>query len=315
MMSWLFIFFDKLSVCFDRSFAPMEFDIVQHYFGIVERFLVVDEAVGGGRAAQMWPGILHKCFESLRGQNLVMTLVKIIMRGYRNQMTNSNLHHFCECFAGVGNLTRELLRAGYEGSGFDNVYSESQNLLESSGLQLVLNCLTSLRCRGLLWLGTPCSSFVVLCRAQSMRHESNSFLGDTSRGFVVIGNALGEMSSLLYFIAWCLCIWVVLEQPHSSCLPSMPSMSTVFRFCGAKKYVTYMGQYGGSSMKQLQLWSTWPKISGLECPRPYSGGGEALVTRDGAAYTGNKDLLELSQVYTKCFGRAVARLCQSEWMT
>ena len=100
-----------------------------------------------------------------------------------------------------------------------------------------------------------CSSFVVLCRAQSMRHEINSFLGDTSRGFVVIGKALGEMSSLLYFIAWCLCMRVVLEQPHSSCLPSMPSMSTLFRFCGAKKYVTYMGQYGGSSMKQLQLWS------------------------------------------------------------
>ena len=63
----------------------MEFDIVQHYFGIVERFLVVDEAVGGGRAAQMWPGILHKCFESLHGQNLVMTLVKILMRGYHDQ--------------------------------------------------------------------------------------------------------------------------------------------------------------------------------------------------------------------------------------
>ena len=266
-MSLLFIFLTSSVFILAGPSLLLEFDNVQHYFGIVERFLVVDEAVGGGRAAQMWPGILHKCFESLRGQNLVMTLVKIIMRGYRNQMTNSNLHHFCECFAGVGNLTRELLRAGYEGSGFDNVYSESQNLLESSGLQLVLNCLTSLRRRGLLWLGTPCSSFVVLCRAQSMRHESNSFLGDTSRRFVVIGNALGEMSSLLYFIAWC------------------------------------------------QLWSTWPKISGLECPRPSPGGGEALVARDGAAYTGSKDLLELSQVNTKCFGSAVARLCQSEWMT
>ena len=36
----------------------------------------------------------------------------------------------------------------HEGSGFDNAY------LESSGLQLVLNCLTSLRRRRLLWLRT-----------------------------------------------------------------------------------------------------------------------------------------------------------------
>ena len=74
-----------------------------------------------------------------------------------------------------------------------------------------------------------------------------------------------------------------------------------------------MGQFGGSSMKQLQLWSKWARITDLECPRPAAGGGELLVRRDGDAFTGNKDNLVLSQVYTRSFGRAVARICRDEW--
>ena len=293
---------------------PIEFDIVQNFSKMIERFLQCDAAMAGGRAARLWTRILHQCFgERAPGQTLEMMLLKLIMRGYRNQMSNSELHHFCECFSGVGNLTRELLRAGFKGSAFDSEYTADHNLLDSSGFELVLNCLTALRRHALLWLGTPCSSFVVLCRAQSLRNAINSWLGDESRGFVSIGNALGELSAMLMFVAHCLSIWVVLEQPHSSCLPNMPSMSTVLYFCQAQKHTTYMGQFGGSSMKQLQLWSNWARITDLECPRPAAGGGELLVRRDGDAFTGNKDNLVLSQVYTRSFGRAVARICRDEW--
>ena len=215
-------------------------------------------------------------------------------------------------FSGVGNLTRELLRSGFTGSAFHSEYPTDHNLLDSSGLELALNCLTALRRHALLWLGTPCSSFVVLCRAQSLRSAFNSWLGDESRGFTSIGNALGELSAMLMFVAHCLSIWVVLGQPHSSCI-NMSSMSTVLYFCQAQKYTTYMGQYGGSSMKQLQLWSNWVRITDLQCPRPAAGGGDLLVSRDGDAFTGNKDNLVLSHVYTRSFGRAVARICRDEW--
>lgn len=295
-----------------RSFSPMESETVQRYFMIVEEFLQYDSLVNDGRAARLWPFVLSKCFESLHGENLPMMLVKVIMRGCRNRMSGSNLDDFCECFSGVGNLTRELLRAGFSGSGFDSCNSENQNILDSSGLELMLNCLTALRRQGLLWLGTPCSSFVVLCRAQSLRNLANSFLGDESKGFVAVGNALGEISALLFFLAWCLDIFVILEQPQSSCLPVMATMKIVLRFCRAQRYTTYMGQYGGASAKPLQLWSTWPRVSALECPRPETG-GEALVIREGTAFTGCKHLLELSQIYTSIFGRAVAQICQSEW--
>ncbi|CAL1146682.1 unnamed protein product [Cladocopium goreaui] len=161
--------------------------------------------MAGGRAARLWTRILHQCFgERAPGQTLEMMLLKLIMRGYRNQMSNSELHHFCECFSGVGNITRELLRAGFKGSAFDSEYTADHNLLDSSGFELVLNCLTALRRHALL-------------------------------------------------------------------------------------------------------------ITDLECPRPAAGGGELLVRRDGDAFTGNKDNLVLSQVYTRSFGRAVARICRDEW--
>ena len=285
---------------------------MQNFNVLVERFLQYDDLVNNGRAALFWPSILRKCFHEMIDDNTVTILVKLIMRGYQNQMNGVNLQYFCECFSGVGNLTRELLRIGYTGSAFDSCYMEEHNVLESSGFQLVLNCLTALRHKGLLWLGTPCSSFVVLCRAQSMRDLSNSYLGDQSRGFVNVGNCLGELSSLLFFVAWCLEIWAILEQPQSSCLPQMATMKAVLQFCGARRFTTYMGQYGGASTKPLQLWSQWSRVTQLECGRP-EGGGEALVTRDGETFTGCKDLLEQSQIYTPGFGRAVARMCQSEW--
>ena len=153
----------------------------------------------------------------------------------------------------------------------------------------------------------------VFCRAQSLRSAFNSWLGDESRGFVSIGNALGELSAMLMFVAHCLSIWVVLEQPHSSRLPNMPSMTTVLYFCQAQKYTTYMGQFGGCLMKQLQLRFNRARITNLECPRPAAGGGDLLVSRDGDAFTGNKDNLVSSQVYTRSLGRAVARICRDEW--
>ena len=287
---------------------------MKHYLSIVHGFLRCDAIMNAGRAALLWPRLLHSCYGSLVDNCVATALLKIIMRGHRNQADgNCPLKDFCEVFAGVGHLTRELLRAGFSGTAYDCEFSAAHDLLQSAGVRLVLDALGCVKRRGLLWLGTPCSSFVVLCRAQSLRTAANSWHGDEHRPFVACGNALGELSSLLFFLAYCLSVWVVLEQPHSSCLPQMPSMSGVLRFSQAFKCTTYMGQFGGASMKQLQLWSTWPKIVGLERPRPDCGGGDQLVVRDGHSFTGNKQLLEQSQIYTPCFGRSLARLCESEW--
>ena len=286
---------------------------MHYYESLVEGFLQADSALNGGRAAALWPSILHLCYPALAASNLVRSLVSLIMRGIRNQCSGGQLHHFAEVFCGAGHLSRELLREGFSGTAFDYMIDSAHNFLDADGLRCLLDCVTAVRKRGLVWLGTPCSSFVVLCRCQSMRNASNEWLGDSGRGFVQIGNALAEVSALVFFLCYALSVWVVLEQPQSSCLPKMPSMNGVLHYCRAMRFVTYMGQYGGDSMKPLQIWSTWQQMQDLEVGRPSSGGGQSLVARNGNAFTGVKSLLEASQVYTPCFGRQVTRICRAEW--
>lgn len=292
----------------------MELVTVQFYVGILESFFRCDAVVNDGRAARLWPPILHACYEELKGKGIVMTLVSLVMRGYQNQVNGGVLHHFMEVFAGVGNLSKELLRCGYLGSAFDSEYMSAHNLLSSYGIKLVIDCLTSIRRGGLLWLGTPCSSFVILCRCQNERCEENMFLGNVNKLFVQLGNCLAEISSILFLLGYMLGIRTVVEQPGSSCLFRMPSMSGVVHFCRATKYVTYMGQFNGPSCKPLQLYSGWPAIAGLERPRPdFLQSDVQLATRDGSGFTGRKDLLVESQIYTPCFARHVAQICHNKW--
>lgn len=235
------------------------------------------------------------------------------MRGLRNQMGTSPFD-FAEVFCGVGNLTREMIRGGFRGSGFDNVHSSLHDALTGDGLRLIIDAVTSLKRKGLLWLGTPCSSFVVLCRCQSQRSAANQWLGDTTRRFVMCGNALMEASALLYFLASSLQLLAVLEQPGSSCMACAPSMAGVLEFFGASRFSTYLGAFGASSLKPLSIYSNSSWFEALHCAKPTGMASEAeLVVRSGSQFTGCKEELHQSQVYPVLFGRAVMKICREAW--
>eukprot|EP00435_Cladocopium_sp_Y103_P050993 s3118_g15.t1 len=82
----------------------MESEAVQRYFMTVAEFLQYDSLVNDGRAARLWPSILSKCFESLHGENLAMMLVKVIMRGCRNQMSEALVIREGTAFSGCKHL-------------------------------------------------------------------------------------------------------------------------------------------------------------------------------------------------------------------
>ena len=130
---------------------------------------------------RQWPSILRLSYPSFRTWDLPQMLLSLILRGFRNQQTSDPAcphDHFCEAFSGTGNLTRECLRMGLRGSAFDWVYeAEEHNLCSSKGVRLVLDCISGLCWHGLLWIACECSSFTVLCRAVSCRHEGNGLLG------------------------------------------------------------------------------------------------------------------------------------------
>ena len=79
---------------------------------------------------------------------------------YQRRVRQSAKYHFVEFFAGNGNLSRELLRDGWEGVAVDIKYGTDHNLLSVRGLRLAINAVLETHSGALLWFGTPCSSFV-----------------------------------------------------------------------------------------------------------------------------------------------------------
>jgi hypothetical protein len=297
-----------------RQLESFNSEIVDRHSKLIDDFMRSD-AASGGEAMRQWPSILRLSYPSFRTWDLPQMLLSLILRGFRNQQTSDPAcphDHFCEAYSGTGNLTRECLRMGLRGSAFDWVYeAEEHNLCSSKGVRLVLDCISGLCWHGLLWIACECSSFTVLCRAVSCRHEGNGFLGDTSRNFVATGNLLMCVSSLFYFISYALQVYVVLEQPQNSCLQFCEPICGVFRFTGTVAFRVYLGSYGSPSVKPLSLFTTWKNIQRLESSKPKCE--SQLVTRDeSGAFTGIKDELFKSQEYTASFARCVAHLLQEE---
>ena len=287
------------------------------------RFLEHDEQVSHGNARKVWPSLLDSMYPCLKGYHLVIKLSLICQRAFSNRLDttlNNCRKQFLELWCGVGNLSRELLRAGFAGGALDIVHSEMHNCLNSCGLRLWIDLLMSLDENGLLWLGPPCSSFVVLRLAQSQRCQENNWLGDVARTFVQVGNCFMEIASLLYLMACCCGNMVCLEQPGNSCMVKCPQLRSVLSFVGAHRVKTYLGAFAGPTSKPLQIWTNRKCFSQLsrDCPPKLQLPGESLVTRgpDGS-FTGKKDLLEESGVYTAQFGTAVAQVFSQElsWLS
>ena len=181
---------------------------MNRYRAVINHFLAADAQINDGRAAWLWPKILSMCYRSFGGKSLEDMILCLVFRGLQNQAhgCNGQLFDFVEFFSGQGWLTYEMLAGGFCGCAFDNVMSASHDALTSQGLRLFLDAVTCIRKFGMCWLATPCSSFTVLCRAQSRRMASNSFLGEANCfEFVQSGNFLLEVSSLIFFCAtYCL---------------------------------------------------------------------------------------------------------------
>ena len=196
---------------------------------MIESFLRVDADLNNGPAASIWPGVLQRCYPVMAAMDLTQCLLSLMMRGHRNQAC-TNLHDFAEIFAGHGNMTKEFLRRGHRGCAFYCRFTPEHNVLDVKGMRLILDCVTSIRKKGMLWIATQCSSFVILCRAQSKRSPSNNFLGDLSRWWVRVGNALMETSSFMFFFAWSLDIYAILENQFSSCIAQCQSLCGCFAY-------------------------------------------------------------------------------------
>lgn len=278
---------------------------------VIKSFVSFDSQ-HGGMASRLWPSLIVMAYPMLAGLGIDIMLLHLVERSLANWEHPDLEGYKWQCIefcAGVGNLTKELIKASFRAMAFDCVYSESHNFLTSHGFRLFCDSIASLARKGLVWFGPPCSSWVTLCRSNSKRDESNQWMG-CSLPFVKEGNAQMVCVSLLFFLGSILGHACCLEQPLNSVLPLAKPLANVLAFFRCHKVVTYMGSFNGPSMKPLQAMTTSKEFFRLVRDRPDWAFEETLVTKNGAKYTGCKAALENSAAYTQRFGQAVAETYQ-----
>ena len=145
-----------------------------------------------------WSQLLAGAFPEMNGWLLEDMLLGLLLHAWRNRAEKQDqCYEFVEFFAGMGNLSKECIKAGKRGVPLDICFSQHHDLCEPRGLRLALQCLCLTQSGSLTWFGTPCSSFVPLCLSQSQRTPQNNFVGDESREYVRRGNQLMQVTALL----------------------------------------------------------------------------------------------------------------------
>lgn len=287
----------------------------------IKDFLRMDDQIyNSGRACHVWSAVLSLVFPWMEQWALEDKLFALVVRGWHHRKAGRASLDYIEFFCGQGNLSREAISANLKGVSLDVALAADHDALQPEGLELMLLALAATKPQALVWHGTPCSSFTVMCRSVSKRCSHNEFglLGDQSRPFVQIGNALADVSALTFFLAHLLNCIATLEQPASSVMLCTPSLHGVLKFTASHRIQTYHGCFGGSTMKPLQLASTSDMILDLRRSRPspscFSPDFQlAKRSADGQGFTGDKSRLEESQVYSRQFGKAVIQAVLRRW--
>jgi hypothetical protein len=288
---------------------------------LVRQFLTQDNIASCGRAFGKWPILIGKAFPELEGMELSRMIVALNVfcdMNRRHAIVAGDTHalDFVEYFCGEGNLSKECIKANLPGMAFDIAQAEHHDVLDPHGFRMFVMAQCHVARHGLLWFGTQCSSFVRLCVSQSRRDPDSNFgLGNQECSFVSVGNELMDVSSLLYLLGHmseCMC---VLEQPAGSVLPKVAQMNTVLLQTESICCRTYGGSFGCASQKPLHLWSNKTAINCLQKPKPASAGKQLARKDEAGGWTGNKELLQASEVYTRVFGAAVVDMLRQYWQS
>jgi hypothetical protein len=233
-----------------------------------------------------------------------------------SQTAPAVLYDAIEYFAGSGNSTRAHIQRSMNVVMFDKLYHSSHDCITALGLRLWTDAMVNSSPLATIWFGTKCSPYVTIGMSTHNRRFANSFYGDTTREKVVLGNEIASVTGLLYLMADLFGCSPVLEQPLTSCLPSIPEVRLVLDYTKATKTITWHGAFGGSTAKGLQLHHTKDAFKSLRRRRPDKM--PATLCAAGVAkcgkrtYTGKKDIMKDSEVYTMEFAAEISLVTYRE---
>ncbi len=296
-------------VLLDGTILPEEVRDAARMQRTFHEFFCQDERENNGRAYQVWTSMLHEAFPELVAMNIVRLLTYLAIVALRWRRTR-RCFQFIEFFCGQGNLSNALLRINKRGLPLDIRLNLAHNFLTSIGIRFAVLAVMVTTENALVWFGTPCSSWSIICMVWSRRYEENLFLGDEQFEFVRIGNRLMDFTALMYLFAFSIRTTVVLEQPRDSVLPKCTSMKLVLHFSLSGCVQTYGAAFGAASLKPWQLWSNDSTILSLQRRRP-DVSTSSLMIHSESGFSGNRDLVRSSEVYPPAFGLAVANMLQA----
>ena len=201
----------------------------------------------GGAVADVW-------FDASEHLGIVNTIVTSFS-GHRRL-------DVLELFGGVGAITKAAMRDEFVAASFDMATGgRAHDITTRDGFTTALNKVLSIKPRGLLVGGPPCSWWVWVSASQHKRTNANPS-GDTSNPNVRMANIIVINTIVLFCVAMARVVWGLIEQPGTSMMRAFPcfslfvnaTMSTVF---------TWMGCFGHRLPKPSRLWSNLPTLSRL----------------------------------------------------
>lgn len=242
---------------------------------------------------------------------------------------------FLELYAGHGNLSRKMRRAGYLTVKCDFLYFRTMkqwshgkkrrnymDLLTPSGFILAVVLVLKGKARDLItWLGIKCSSFIGLNVGTSGRSPSNPY-GNWHFPSVLQSNMLLERSiCILTLVSARLGVWG-LEQPGSSVLEFYPTwhhmLSCHYQLFGTRAVWNvswWMMMYGSPSPKRSWAYSNSEAVRQLDVGWKRMKSKISTVTKyvDGKGrqrYKGSPQLKSTEQ-YPEPFADRIVQLRQS----
>ena len=246
----------------------------------LDGFMCFDRHFNHGRAQSVWPQIIISTYPFMKDWSLKMMLMALCARTLFNRGTGKACLDVIEFFAGRAELSRAAIRKNQRVLAFDKVLSDAHDVTQDPrALRIWFAALASTRKGSLVWHGTQCSSFSIMCRFNSGRAEANNWLGDTQQAFVNDGNWLADLSGLSLLLAYLTECVEVLEQSGTSVMPKTPSMCGVLQFIQAVRVRTYHAAYGAPSLKPFQLWSSSKMIESLAREKSSGACAETLAVR------------------------------------
>lgn len=193
------------------------------------------------------------------GHDLIGLGIELIEKYFQwNGPKLSNLH-LVEFFAGCARFSGTARDMGFSVSAFDKLLHPSADICKLSGFVLagILVCL--IVPGGLLWASPQCSSWLqFVSLANHKRGPKNLFWGNASRPDVCQGNAAAVCLAYLIGLATLRGVRVAVENPAGSFLWKFPVMAMRIKDARLRKYITYGGAFGWSTLKPFNIMTNVP---------------------------------------------------------